>query len=109
MTLATALIWLGCALLLLSAVGLLRMPDPYMRMHAAAKAATLGSATLVAGVGLELGDPASLVRAGLIAILLVLTTPLGAILLASAALGKGVRPAAETQPDEYTADAEAAE
>lgn len=101
--LAAALLCLGTALLLLSAFGVLRMPDIYMRMHAAAKAATLGATLVVAGVGLALGEPGH-GRAALICLFLLVTTPLGAMRLAAAARIAGEEPAAETAPDHLAED-----
>lgn len=48
--LAAALILSGTLFCLIGAVGLLRLPDSYTRMHAASKAGALGAALVLAGV-----------------------------------------------------------
>ena len=48
--LAAVLILSGTLLCLVGAIGLLRLPDCYTRMHAASKAGSLGAALVLAGV-----------------------------------------------------------
>ena len=43
-------ILLGAILCLISAIGVLRLPDVYTRMHAASKASTLGVVLILVGV-----------------------------------------------------------
>jgi len=93
----------GLLLLLLAAVGLLRMPDAYMRMQVASKASTLGAALVLIGVAIGLGDLPGAVRAGVAIVFLCITTPVAAHLLARAALHRGVPFSGETTPIEYPA------
>ena len=82
---ASALVLSGVAFVLLAAVGLLRFPDLFSRMHAATKAAALGLLLVLAGAALRLtnvGDAAKLV---LVAILMFLTAPVAAHMIARAA------------------------
>ncbi len=48
--LAAALILSGTLFCLIGAIGLLRLPDSYTRMHAASKAGALGAVLVLAGV-----------------------------------------------------------
>ncbi|MDW7982571.1 MAG: monovalent cation/H(+) antiporter subunit G [Thermomicrobium sp.] len=82
----------GALLMLIAAIGLLRMPDFYTRMQAAAKAGTLGILLIVAATGITLGSVAALLHAFLASLFFLLTTPLAAHLLGRAAYLSGVRP-----------------
>ena len=56
--------WLaGATLALLAAVGVLRMPDLFLRMQASTKASTLGLGCLLIGTALQLSDIGSVMRA----------------------------------------------
>ena len=75
---ATVVIVVGAALCLLSAVGLLRMPDVYIRLQVASKASSLGVALLMLGVAVHFDDLSGTVRALLVLACLVLTAPVAA-------------------------------
>ena len=53
----------GAMFALLAAVGLLRLPDIYSRMHAASKAGTLGSGLMLIALAVHAGDTATTSRA----------------------------------------------
>jgi multicomponent Na+:H+ antiporter subunit G len=74
------------------AVGLLRMPDFYSRMHAASVIDTLGAGLIL--LGLMLQAPGWLVAAKLVAIalLLLFTSPTATHALAKAAFARGMKP-----------------
>ena len=74
---------------LLAAVGVLRLPDLYTRMHAASKAGVVGSGLILLGVALASGESAIILRAILGILFLTLTTPISAHLLARAAIKAG--------------------
>lgn len=91
MEIAIGLLWIvGSAFALLSAVGVLRMPDVFTRMQASTKASTLGLGCLVAGAALQFGDAGSLIRLLSIFAFLLLTTPVSAHVIARAAYGAGL-------------------
>ena len=46
----------GAFFMLVAAIGVLRLPDLYQRLHASSKAATLGVALLLLGAALHSGD-----------------------------------------------------
>ncbi len=100
-------ILLGAFFVLTAAIGLMRFPDLYSRLHASSKLVTLGSAGIFLGVALEFAQTEALTR--LIAVLLFqfLTTPLSAYLIAQAAYLRGLRPLLGG-PDEWQALGKAA-
>jgi multicomponent Na+:H+ antiporter subunit G len=87
--LALLLVLCGSLFVLVAAVGLLRMPDLFTRMHGASKAATLGSMLAVFGAAAWFGDVWTLARALMIAVFLMLTAPVAAHVLARAAASSG--------------------
>lgn len=86
--LAALLLVAGALLMLIAAIGIIRLRDPLQRMHSATKAGTLGTVLLIAGVLLGTDDPP--VWTGLLAILfLMFTLPLAAQMLGRAAYLSG--------------------
>ncbi len=83
-----------------AAIGLLRLPDVYMRMHAASKAGTLGALLPLISLGFVAWDSAVFLRALAGAVFFLLTTPVSAHLLARAAYCVGIKPWAGTGTDE---------
>lgn len=80
----------GAFFILAAAVGVVRMPDVYTRMHAATKSGTLGSGLMLVGVAVDAGDAAVVLRALAALVFLVATTPIAAHLLGRAAYISGV-------------------
>lgn len=87
---ASALMLLGAVLMLLAAIGVLRMPDVYTRMQASTKAASLGSGTALLAVALHFGELGVVVRALLAVAFIFLTAPISAHMIARAAYFMGV-------------------
>ena len=75
---------LALAILLIAAVGTLRLPDALARQHAATKAVTLALLLFAAGIGLIAWDAAWTWRLLLLALILLLTLPLAGHALARA-------------------------
>ncbi len=73
-------ITLGILLFILSALGLLRMPDTISRMHAATKASTLGSVLVM--IGAAFLAPQLWFKLLLLGLFILLTNPLSASILA---------------------------
>ncbi len=85
-----AVLLLGGALLcLLAAVGVLRLPDLFMRMHAATKAGVAGSGLVLLGVAALDGSTATWVKAVLAVLFLLLTTPVAGHLIGRAGYVSG--------------------
>lgn len=89
--LASALVVAGALLSLVGAIGVLRLPDSYTRMHAASKAGALGAALVLAGVIAATSGEAAL-EALLVLFVLLATAPLAAHAVARAAHRAGIRP-----------------
>jgi multicomponent Na+:H+ antiporter subunit G len=75
----------GATLALLASIGVLRMPDVFTRMQASTKASTLGLGCLLAGLAIRHPEFAFVVRAVSIAAFMLLTTAVGAHVIARAA------------------------
>jgi multicomponent Na+:H+ antiporter subunit G len=84
-----ALTVIGGAFMLLAGVGILRMPDVFMRMQAATKAATLGAGCMLLAVSVHFGDLAVVARAALVIAFILLTAPVAAHVIARAAYSVG--------------------
>lgn len=91
---------LGVILCVLSAVGLLRMPDVYIRLQVASKASSLGIALLMLGVALYFGELSVTIRALLVVVFLFLTAPVAAHVIGRAAYVTHQPLAPGTTPDE---------
>lgn len=83
---------LGVLLLVVSAVGLFRLPDALTRQHAATKSTTLALGLVLLGVGLHAGEPAVWLRVGVLLAFLLLTLPVASHLLARSAVRQAYRP-----------------
>ena len=75
MWLAAALMVIGGVFLLVSCIGLLRLPDFYTRAHAVGKAETLGSALVLTGLALHNGANLVSVKILLILVIIFITNP----------------------------------
>jgi len=102
--LAVVLLGLGSLLTAVAALGILRFPDVYTRLHAASKAGPLGAGLILLGVAFAAGDLAIAVRCTLGFLFLALTSPVSAHLLARSALRSGTRPDPRTSIQEYEID-----
>ncbi len=87
---ASVLILLGSFMTAAAGIGVFRMPDVFIRMHAATKVGTLGSGLILAGVSVYFGDPGTVLRCVLIVFFLLLTAPIGAHMVGRAALNLGL-------------------
>jgi len=97
---ATLAVVVGTAFGVLSAVGILRMPDVYIRLQVASKASSLGIALLMLGVAAHFSDLSVTVRALLVVVFLFLTAPVAAHVIGRAAYITGTPLAPGSEPDE---------
>ena len=81
---AIALIFGGAFFAFVAGLGVLRMQDVYIRMHASTKAGTLGVGMIAAGAAVATGGEA-IVKQVLVILFLLFTAPIGAHLIARAA------------------------
>lgn len=85
---------------IVGAIGLLRMPDFYTRMHAASVIETLGAGLLLAGMMLQAGLSLVTVRLLIIGLLLFFACPTAAHALGRAALARGLPPQTASTGDD---------
>ena len=83
--LAAALLLVGSVFLLIAAIGVLRFPDLYTRMHAATKASAFALVLMLGGVALHFRDAWVTIEALLIIIFIFLTAPIAAHAIGRAA------------------------
>lgn len=78
------LVSVGAIFILLAAIGLVRMPDLYLRISVTTKAATLGVGLLLVGTAIYFNELSITTRAIAILFFLFLTAPIGAHLIGRA-------------------------
>ena len=86
----TILMGFGVFLIFIAGIGLLRMPDIYLRMSAATKASTLGLGLVLLGTVLFFGELGIASRAIATIIFVLLTAPISAHMIGRAAYTNGV-------------------
>ena len=96
---------IGTFFIFSSAVGIIRFPGVFTRLHAATKAPTLGIASLLIGTFLFLYVAHGLFSGKLLLAILfiLLTSPVGGHVLSRAAHKSGVKPYLRHREDEYEA------
>lgn len=95
-----AMLLAGGGFCMVGAIGLLRMPDFYTRMHAASVTDTLGAVLVLGGLVLQAGFTLVAVKLLIIGLLLFFASPTASHALARAAMARGLQPllAAEEKP-----------
>ena len=86
------LIIIGSAFLIIGAIGIIRLPDIYSRMHGAGIIDTLGASALILGMMLQAGLTMISVKLVIILLFLIFTSPTTTHALARAALDSGLKP-----------------
>jgi multicomponent Na+:H+ antiporter subunit G len=89
--LAALMIVGGAIFMLVAALGVYRLPDLMMRMHAATKAGTLGAGLLLLSVALFYGETGLTTRAIATILFLLLTAPVSAHAIGRSAYYSGVK------------------
>lgn len=74
----------GSAFMMVAAVGALRLPDFYTRMHAITKAGTLGIGLMLVGIALFFGDLSATTRAVAVFAFVLFTAPVSAHMIGRA-------------------------
>ena len=92
---------LGSFFILTGALGLLRMPDIYTRLHSAGIVDTMGAGLIVVGLMIEAGVSQIALKLLLIPAFLFFTTPTASHALSHAAFTAGIKPWT-TNKDENT-------
>lgn len=86
----SSLLIFGALFMFLAGVGVMRMPDLFMRMQAATKAATLGAGCMLLAVAVHFADLGVATRALLVIAFIFLTAPVAAHVIGNAAYSVGV-------------------
>ena len=97
---SAVLLLMGVLLAVLAAVGLLRFPDVFSRMHAATKPATLGLLLITVGAALRMEQGDDAVKLLLVAAFQFLTAPVAAHMIGRAAYRSGTGALDELVVDE---------
>jgi len=85
-------------------IGLLRLPDVYNRLQATTKCVTLGTCSILLGTFILKGFNTTGIKAILVAIFLLLTSPVAAHALARGAHKSGVKLWPKSVVDKYEQD-----
>ncbi|MEM7644662.1 MAG: monovalent cation/H(+) antiporter subunit G [Pseudomonadota bacterium] len=88
--LLSALVLLGAFFTFIAGLGILRLPDVLIRMHASTKAGTLGSGLIMAAVAVGYGTVPVIALVVAIIVFLLLTAPVAAHMIGRAAFRSGV-------------------
>jgi multicomponent Na+:H+ antiporter subunit G len=91
----------GTAFMVIAALGLMRLPDLYMRMHAITKAGTLGVGLLLVGVAVHFGDLSVSTRAAAVILFVLFTAPVSGHMIGRAGYLERVPLWDGTQMDEW--------
>ncbi|MEO1328800.1 MAG: monovalent cation/H(+) antiporter subunit G [Pseudomonadota bacterium] len=83
---------------LIGGLGVLRLPDVLIRMHASTKIGTLACGLVMAATALHFGSTDSVMKAVVIVLFLFLTAPIAAHMIGRAAVNTGV-PLWRIKPD----------
>jgi multicomponent Na+:H+ antiporter subunit G len=92
---------LGGVLSIIAAAGVLRMPDLFIRMHAATKVGTVGVSSVAIGLMIHFGNITVTSRGLLVIAFFLLTAPVAAHMIARAAYRSGVSLWMLTRIDEW--------
>ena len=82
----------GAFFLMISSIGLLRLPDFYSRTHAAGKSETLGAILILTGLAIHNGLEVSSLKVLIILVFVALTSPTATHAILRAALRCGLEP-----------------
>ncbi len=86
------LLFLGFFFILIAAIGVLRLPDFYTRLHASGKSETLGMLLSFLGLALYEGFSLTSVKLIFIVVFILLANPTGTHVISRAAYRAGLKP-----------------
>lgn len=96
----------GSFFIIVGAIGLIRLPDMFTRMHGAGVTDTLGAGLFIAGLMVQGGLTLTTVKLLMILVFLFFASPTSSYALANAALSQGLKPkTAQPEPEEDKEDA----
>jgi multicomponent Na+:H+ antiporter subunit G len=92
----------GALFILISAIGILRLPDLFMRMHATTKTNSIGIALILVGTMMAFPQVTNVLKGLMIIIFIYLTSPLGAHMIGKAGLITNVKKWKGNARDDFT-------
>lgn len=92
----------GCFFLVAGAVGLIRLPDVYTRIHSAGVIDTVGAALILVGLAFYGGLTLATVKLLLILVFIFITSPTATNALANAVYSDGVKPMLANEREDST-------
>nr|MBS0038468.1 monovalent cation/H(+) antiporter subunit G [Saprospiraceae bacterium] len=98
---SAAVIMTGVIFVFISAIGLVRLPDFYIRVSAITKAATLGVSCIMIGVAIHFNEVGVAIKAVAILVFLLITSPIAAHIIGRAAYEDGVPLWKKTKINEF--------
>jgi len=102
--LAAAFLLAGVAFMVIGALGVVRLPDAYNRIHAASITVTLGLTGMLLAACYHLGAAPIVSKALITVVFIFVATPIGSHMLAKAAHDADLAQWERTLDDELTAD-----
>jgi len=96
-----AFILVGVLFIFISSIGIVRLPDFYIRVSAITKAATLGVASIMIGTAIYFNDITIAIKAAAVIGFLLITSPIAAHIIGRAAYKDGVELWKLTEINEY--------
>ena len=94
----TVLLGLGLFFMAVTAIGLVRLPDFFSRVHSVSKSETLGIALVLLGLIAHQGFDQTSLKLGLIALFVFITNPVAAHVLTRSAVRSGPMPWRRPRP-----------
>lgn len=98
------LVAVGLAFDIFGCIGLIRLPDVYLRLQAATKCITLGTCSILFGTFLVVGLTPGGIKALLCILVIALTNPVAAHVIARSAHRAGIKLWEGTVADQYAED-----
>ncbi len=87
----------GCFFCLVGAIGILRLPDIFCRLHASSLNETLGTPLILLGLIIQIGPNLISLKLLLIAIFILITNPTATHAISRASLHGGIKPLTSTK------------
>ncbi len=97
--LSETMMLIGAIFILIASLGIVRLPDLFMRMHSNTKSATLGVFFMMVGLAIHFSNFSIFIRAISIVLFFMITAPVAAQAIASTAHFSGVPLWRETLSD----------
>ncbi|MCH8848758.1 MAG: monovalent cation/H(+) antiporter subunit G [Chloroflexi bacterium] len=94
----TVLLGLGLFFMAVTAIGLVRLPDFFSRVHSVSKSETLGITLVLLGLIAHQGFDQTSLKLGLIALFVLITNPVAAHVLTRSAVRSGLMPWRRPRP-----------